>query len=138
MASYIESVADTIYGDMPPEELLRFHYGVLDYRGSGYPSVRQTGLGADYVYKESRRAVTQTVSAPVYAGIDIDIPIEEPDLPAGSAGGGARATRDGVCAAVREALRAGVDGIVMSRKYSEMRLDSLSGVGDAFRALSRT
>ena len=137
LASYIESVGETIYGDVPPQELLQFHYGVLDYRGSGYPSVRQTGLGADFVYQESRRAVAQAGSAPIYAGIDIDIPIEDPDLQAGSADGGARSTREGICAAVREAFRAGVDGIVMSRKYSEMRLDSLSGVGDALKALPR-
>jgi len=40
-----------------------------------------------------------------------------------------------VRAAVREAFRAGVDGIVISRKYSEMRLDTLSGVGDAVKEL---
>ena len=138
LASYIESVGETIYGDVPPQELLQFHYGVLDYEGSGYPSVRQTGLGADFVYRESKRVVSQANSAPIYAGIDIDIPIEDPDLQAGSTGGGAASTRDGICAAVREAFRAGVDGIVMSRKYSEMRLDTLSGVGDALRALSRS
>jgi hypothetical protein len=90
------------------------------------------------VYQESKRAVAQANSAPIYAGIDIDIPIEDPDLQTGSTGRGALSTREGICAAVREAFRAGVDGIVMSRKYSEMRLDSLSGVGDALRALSRS
>ncbi len=138
LASYIESVGETIYGDIPPEELLQFHYGVLNYRGSGYPSVRQTGLGADFVYQESKRAVAQANSVPVFAGIDIDIPVEDPDLQTGSTGRGAVSTRDGICAAVHEAFRAGVDGIVMSRKYSEMRLDTLSGVGDALRALSRS
>ncbi|RPJ54629.1 MAG: hypothetical protein EHM23_28530 [Acidobacteria bacterium] len=136
LASYIESVGQTIYGDIPPREVLQFHYGVLDYTGNGYPDVRQTGLDADYVYRETRRTVIQAGSTPVYAGIDIDIPVEEPDLQAGS-GSGARSTREGICAAVREAFRAGADGIVMSRKYSEMRLDSLSGVGDALRALPR-
>jgi len=137
LASYIESVGETIYGDVPAEELLRFHYGLLDYEGSDYPSVRQTGLGADFVYKESKRAVAQARSAPVYAGIDIDIPVEPDDLIAGSGDRGARSTREGICEAVREAFRAGVDGIVMSRKYSEMRLDTLTGVGDALRTLPR-
>jgi len=137
LASYIESVGQTIYGDIPPRELLQFHYGVLDYTGNAYPNVRQTGLDADYVYRETKRTVIQAGATPVYAGIDIDIPIEEPDLEIGS-GRGARSTREGICAAVREAFQAGADGIVMSRKYSEMRLDSLSGVGDALRALPRS
>ncbi len=137
LASYIESVGETMYGDVPPQELLQFHYDMLNYTGSDYPNVRQTGLGADFVYHESQRAVAQAGSSPVYAGIDIDIPVEPDDLITGSADRGALSTREGICAAVREAFRAGVDGIVMSRKYSEMRLESLSGVGDALRALPR-
>jgi hypothetical protein len=137
LASYIESVGETIYGDVPAQELLQFHYDTLNYRGNDYPTVRQTGLGADFVYHESKRAVAQAGSAPVYAGIDIDIPVEPDDLITGSTDRGAGSTREGICAAVREAFRAGVDGIVMSRKYSEMRLDSLSGVGDALKALPR-
>ena len=32
LASYTQSVAKTMYGDVPAEELLEFHYRVLDYR----------------------------------------------------------------------------------------------------------
>jgi len=135
LASYVESVGETIYGDFNPAQLLEFHYRVLDYTGAPHPGVRQTGLSADYVYRESRRWVKQPGSAPFYAGIDVDIPVEGDDLQAESADTGSRSTRESVRAAVREAFRAGVDGIVISRKYSEMRLDTLSGVGDAVKEL---
>jgi hypothetical protein len=35
--------------------------------------------------------------------------------------------------AVRAALHAGVDGVVLSRKYSEMRLANLHAAGEALR-----
>jgi len=37
--------------------------------------------------------------------------------------------------AVLAALRAGAPGVILSRKYSEMRLADLSGAGDAIREL---
>ncbi len=137
LASYAESVGETIYGDFSPGQLLEFHYRVLDYTGAPYPGVRQIGLSPDYVYRESKRAMNQARSGPFYAGIDVDIPVEGDDLQAGS-DGGSQSTREGVRAAVRGAFRAGVDGIVISRKYSEMRLDTLSGVGDAVKELQTT
>ncbi len=33
------------------------------------------------------------------------------------------------------AIQAGADGLILSRKYSEMRLDALSGAGDAVKEL---
>ncbi|RPI20860.1 MAG: hypothetical protein EHM61_26135 [Acidobacteria bacterium] len=134
LASYIESVGETMYGDIPPRELLEFHYRVLDYTGTPYPAVRKTGLRADYVYREAKRGVDQARSAPVYAGIDVDIPVEDADLQKQDRDA-AQSTRQEIRSAVREAFRAGVQGIVISRKYSEMRLESLSGVGDAVKEL---
>ena len=32
MAGYIDSVHQTLYGDVPQQELLEFHYRVLDYQ----------------------------------------------------------------------------------------------------------
>jgi len=37
--------------------------------------------------------------------------------------------------AVSAAFRAGAPGVILSRKYSEMRLADLSGAGDAIREL---
>jgi hypothetical protein len=37
--------------------------------------------------------------------------------------------------AVMAAFRAGAPGVILSRKYSEMKLANLSGAGDAIREL---
>lgn len=129
IASYIDSVSETIWGDVPPNELLAFHYRVLNYDEAPYDKVRQTGLNHDYVFRESKRAVdgkgqAQTLILP---GIDIGVP---------NAPGEVETTREGVKQSVRQAFQAGVDGVLLSRKYSEMRLDWLSGAGDALRELS--
>jgi len=137
MATYIDSVSETIYGDVPPEELLQFHYRVLGYSGVPYDGLRQGPIGGDYVYRESKRSVESVASAgtPVWTGIDVDIPIQSDDLGKQESLTVGRSTRASVREAVRQAFRGGVQGIVISRKYSEMRLDSLSGVGDAMREL---
>ena len=43
MAGYIESVHQTLYGDVPPQELLDFHYRVLNYQGKE--------LGGNTIYR---------------------------------------------------------------------------------------
>ncbi len=59
-------------------------------------------------------------------GIDIDIP-----TPAGTT----NCTRDGVKAAVLAAFAGGAQRVVLSREYSEMRLDNPAGAGDAMKEL---
>jgi hypothetical protein len=135
MASYVESVGDTIYGDVPPEELLRLHYRVLNYKEAPYEQIRNTGFSGDYVYRETKRAVEESRGAAlILSGVDVDIPVREEDRGADS-GQTAQGTRESTRAVVRQAFRAGAHGIVVSRKYSEMRLETLSGVGDAVREL---
>ena len=135
MATYIDSVSETIYGDVPPQELLAFHYRVLGYSGVPYDQLRRGPIGGDYVYRESKRSVEGAASAgtPVWTGVDVDIPIQSDDLGNEKSSTVGESTRASVRESVRQALRAGVQGIVISRKYSEMRLDSLSGVGDAVK-----
>jgi hypothetical protein len=138
MASYIESVGDTIYGDVPPDELLHFHYRIFGYHNEpSYEQLRTAGLSAGYVYRETKRAVegVRGAEALVLSGIDVDIPIREDDLKGNLNAEAARATRSSVSAAVKQAFAAGAGGIVLSRKYSEMRLETLSGAGDALREL---
>jgi hypothetical protein len=48
---------------------------------------------------------------------------------------GGRTTRQDVKKAVTQAFQAGAPGIVISREYAEMKLDNLSGAGDAIREL---
>jgi hypothetical protein len=129
MASYIRSVDETQYGDIPADELLRFHYRVLGYAEEGsYDQIPRTGFSSDYVLRETRRARaglsgTQTL---LWPGIDIDIP---------TAPGHSRCTPKGTQDAVLAAFRGGSDGVILSRKYSEMKLTNLAGAGAAIRQL---
>jgi hypothetical protein len=137
MATYIDSVSETLYGDVPAEELVQFHYRVLGYAGVPYGELRRGPIGGDYVYREAKRSVEGAGAAqtPVWAGVDVDIPIQSEDLDKQQSSTVGKSTRASVRESVSEAFRAGVQGIVISRKYSEMRLDSLSGAGDALKQL---
>ncbi|MBM3746899.1 MAG: transposase [Acidobacteria bacterium] len=128
LAGYIDSVAGTLFADVPKEQLLEFHYQVMDYRERAYADIPKTGLSSDYVFRETRRALegvagTKTL---IWPGIDIDIP---------TAAASSKSTPEGTRAAVAAALKAGAHGVLLSRKYSEMRLANLSGAGQAIRGL---
>jgi hypothetical protein len=133
MGSYIDSVSQTMFGDLPPEEALRFNYRVLNYDEAPLAKVRQVGLKHDFVYRESKRGMEAVRGTPaaLLAGLDVDIAtdIEKRDGLADPA----VTSRADVKDIVAQAFRAGVPGIVISRQYSEMRLDNLSGVNDALR-----
>lgn len=137
-ASYIESVSQTMWADVPKDELLQLHYRLMGYEEAPYPQVRETGLKRDFVFRESRRAMdaARGTNTAILAGIDVDIPVLPLDLGGTDPSKAARRTRGDVAASVRQAFQAGVDGIVVSREYTEMQLDHLSGVADAIRALS--
>ncbi len=101
----------------------------MGLREGNYDQIPYTGLSPDYVYRETKRALegvagTHTL---IWPGIDIDIPTE----PSHS-----KCTQESVKQAVLAALRAGAPGVILSRKYSEMRLANLSGAGDAIRELN--
>ncbi|MFB3825999.1 MAG: hypothetical protein ACE15B_04485 [Bryobacteraceae bacterium] len=135
MATYIDSVSETIYGDVPPAELLQYHYRVLGYSGAPYERLRRGPIGGEYVYREAKRSVEGAAGTPVWPGIDVDIPIQSDDLGKEKSSTVGQSTRASVRESARQSFQAGAQGIVISRKYSEMRLDSLSGVGDAIREL---
>src|SRR5580692_8535547 len=56
MAGYIDSVHQTLYGDVPRQELLDFHYRVMGYQEKSMAEIPFTGLSADYVYRETKRS----------------------------------------------------------------------------------
>jgi hypothetical protein len=114
---------------VPKQELLDFHYRVLDYGNEGdLKTLPAVGYSSDYVYRETKRAHaglagTQTK---LWPGIDVDIP---------TAPGNAKCTPLGTRGAVTAAFRGGADGIIISRKYSEMKLENLRAVGDGLKEL---
>jgi len=110
---------------------------VLNYHEALLDKVRQVGLKNDFVYCETKRAVegargTKTMILP---GIDVDIPVWQLDMGKTPLAEAVRTTRLDVKNAVRQAFRAGVPGIVISREYTEMKFENLSGAGDAIREL---
>jgi hypothetical protein len=128
MALYVDNAGSTLYGDLSKQGLLEFNYAVMGFKERSYDQIPHTGLSADYVYRESKRALdgvagTKTL---IWPGIDIDIPTE-PD--------NSKCSPQSVKEAVSAAFRAGAPGVILSRKYSEMRLANLSGAGEAIREL---
>lgn len=126
MATYIDSVQQHIFGDMTKDEALSFNYEVLNLAERSYEQIPFTGFSSDYVYREARRAMEGVAGTKtqIWPGIDIDIPT-------GLAN--SRSTPPGTKAAVLAALKAGVHGVLLSRKYSEMKLANLAAAGDAIR-----
>ena len=139
MASYIESAGETIWGDVPPDELLQYHYRLLNYEEAPYKDLRQAGLYRSFVYRESQRAMegARGTNVRILPGLEIDIPLLRADL-GKAAGPAARCTRAGVREIVRQAFRADVPGVILSREYTEMQPENLSGVGDAIREMGLT
>ena len=114
---------------MPQQELLDFHYRVLDYKQEkNLAELPQAGFSADYVYREAKRAreALNGTKTQLWPGIDIDIP---------TARTSSKSTPDGTREAVLAAFRAGADGVLLSRKYSEMKLANLRGAGAAIKEL---
>jgi len=127
-AQYIRNVQSTIFRDCTPEEVLELHYKLLGNENEvSLDKLPNMGLSADYVGRETRRAIADVQGAvPIYPGIDIDIPTglnEKRTQPAD------------VKAAVLAAFKAGAPGVVLSRKYAEMKLTNLAGAGEAVREL---
>ena len=128
MALYVDNIGSTLYGDLSKQGLLEFNYAVMNFKERSYDQIPYTGLSADYVYRETRRALegvagTHTL---IWPGIDIDIPTETNH---------SKSTPQAVKEAVMAAFRAGAPGVLLSRKYSEMKLADLSGAGEAIREL---
>lgn len=128
MAHYIENVGSSIYADIPRQELLDFHYRVLDYKEGGLDEIPYTGFSSDYVYRETKRARAglEGTKTQLWPGIDVDVPTEEND---------SKCTPYGTRNAVTAAFHGGADGVLISRKYSEMKLANLRAVGAAIAEL---
>ena len=127
-AQYIRNIQSTVFRDCSPEEVLEVHYQVLGYDNeSSLERLPAAGLSADYVARETRRAIAEVQgTVPIYPGIDIDIPTGLNEK---------RTQPSDVKAAVLAAFNAGAPGVILSRKYAEMKLTNLAGAGEALREL---
>jgi hypothetical protein len=125
-AHFIDNVCSTVFRDVPRDELLQFNNHLLNYRNeAGLADLPHAGLSADYVARETERALQGVAGkCKILPGIDIGIPTGRDSR---------KASPDDTYAAVSAALKAGADGIILSRKYSEMRLANLEAAGKAVR-----
>ena len=105
------------------------NFHVRGYKDEGtHAQIPKTGLSADYVYREAKRAREGLAGAKtqLWPGIDVDVP---------TATEHSKCTPDGVRDAVLAAFHGGADGVILSRKYSEMKLANLAGAGQAIQEL---
>ncbi len=129
LAQYVKNLQSTFYRDFTPDEVLAMSYRLLHLEGEpDLKSLPTAGLSANYVGQETARALADVDNAvPIYPGIDIDIPTAITEK---------RTQTADVKAAVIAAFEAGAPGVVLSRKYAEMRLANLAGAGDAINELN--
>ena len=131
-ARFHQTLSKTIWHDARPEATLELMYGILGVDEAPLDELAKTGWSPDYVRRETERAVANVEAAgyrtAILPGIDIDIPTGE---------GQATCTPEGTRDAVLAALKGGARGVILSRKYSEMRLANLFAVKDALGALPR-
>ena len=125
-ANFIRNIGSTVFRDVPKEELLRFNNHLLNYGDEAkLGDLASAGLSADYVTRETQRALTGVQGkCRILPGIDIGIPTSSKSR---------QASPEDTYAATLAALQAGAHGVILSRKYSEMRLANLAAAGRAVR-----
>jgi len=124
----IDRVENTVYGDMDRQQILDFFCAIMGYEKTGNEHLWD-GLPPSLVKVETEKAIkgaagTDTLILP---GIDVGLPPGEGTTFAYS--------RGHVKNSVLAAFQGGAEGILIARKYSEMKLDHLAGAGDALREL---
>lgn len=132
--TFARYASQSIYGDMNPDEILKFTSAIMGYEPLDFDTIRQTGLPSDIVYRETKRTIqnAESTSLNIWPSIDIDIParrfgMEDPPY--------AKRTPANVKKDVLAVFRGGARGIILARKYSEMNLSNLEGVGMALDEL---
>jgi hypothetical protein len=125
MAQYVRGAHDTLFRDMAPERVLEMTYDMQQFHDVPLERLAATGLSADYVHRETKRAIAGAgPNLKIWPGIDIDIPT----------GANSKKTQpEDVYRAVKAAFDGGAHGVLLSRKYSEMRLANIGGAGRAVR-----
>lgn len=129
METYVTSASKTIYGDMPVEEALEFEYRIMGYRGRSYTELPFVGLDPSYVFNETKRCVADVegTRTEIWPGLDVDISNMNVEY--------SHTAPPGIKACTRACFEAGGKGLVISRKYSEMKLANLAAVGDTLREM---
>ncbi len=124
--NFIRNISSTVFRDVPPAELMLMNNHLLNYANeASIDDLPMAGLSPDYVLRETQRA-KQGVKGKslILPGIDINIPTGKNSR---------KASPEDTYAATMAAFKGGADGVVLSRKYSEMWLANLDAAGKAIR-----
>jgi hypothetical protein len=124
--TFVQDSRRSVFGDLPPELTLEVLYRQLNYDEAPFDKLAATGFSANYVERETRRAAESVAGHPVqvWPGVDIDVPVKT---------GESQCTPESVASAVKAAFKGGAQGIILSRNYTEMKPENLSGAGTALR-----
>jgi hypothetical protein len=132
LAEYLRQLSRSVFHDAEPTDFIDFYYKIMNYKEAPYDQLAATGLSADYVARETKRAVAGVAGeVKIYPGIDIDVPT----LISTGKEAEKRTKPDDVRRSIRAAIGAGADGVVLSRDYVEMWLANLSAAGETLREL---
>jgi len=124
-AGYINSNASTVFGDLSKEEYLKLNNRLMNYEDMDLETLGHDGMPQDYVAKETKRALDSVQGkCKIYAGLDIDIP---------NAAKNKQTTPEDAYRSTMTALKAGAQGIIFARKYSEMKLPNIAGGAKAVK-----
>ena len=125
-ANFIHNIQSTLFRDVPSEELMRFNNHLLNYGNeASIDKLPTAGLSPDYVYRETQRALAGVNGkCKILTGIDIGIPTKSTSR---------KGSPEDAYAATLAAYKGGANGVILSRKYSEMDLADLDGAGRAIR-----
>ncbi len=126
-ANFIRNIGSTVFRDVPLEVLMRVNNRLLNY-SENEPSLEQlamAGMSADTVYRETQRAVNGAKGkCLILPGIDVNLPTGRNSR---------KASEQDTYEATLAAYRGGSDGVILSRKYSEMFTANMRGAGRAIR-----
>jgi hypothetical protein len=125
MHAFVEGMTQNVFGDFSHSEALQTLYRMQNFDEAPLDKLLKTGFSADYVGRETRRAIERSGGIATWPGIDIDVPVP----------GGAHCTPDSVKQAVKAAFNAGAPGVLLSRNLREMNLANLAGAGAALDEL---
>jgi hypothetical protein len=123
---HVRRVTRSIFRGIEEQTIFDLYRSVLGYdEHVPFEELPKVGLSPDYVLRETRRTVRAVGGeAKVYPGLDVNV---------ASPPHAKKAAPEDVSASVRAALDGGANGIVLSRKYAEMRWENLEAAGLAWR-----
>jgi hypothetical protein len=127
LAQYVRGANRSLFADLTPDATLALTYDLQQYHDRPLNELAAAGLGPDYVRRETTRALAGAgPTMKIWPGIDVDIP---------TAATSKKSQPEDVYEAVKAAFAGGAHGVLLSRKYSEMRLDNIRAAGRAIKDL---